>query len=47
LEVHEIPGDHNGILRAPQVDSLAGCLKACIDEARLACEQARVTSKVS
>jgi amino acid adenylation domain-containing protein len=47
LEVHEIPGDHNGILRAPQVDSLAGCLKACIDKARLACEQARVTSKVS
>jgi len=42
LEVHEIPGDHNGILRAPQVEKLAECLKICIDKARLACEQVTI-----
>lgn len=32
LEIHEIPGDHYDILVDPQVNSLAACLKSCIDK---------------
>jgi thioesterase domain-containing protein len=34
LEIHEIPGDHRGILYEPQVERLAECLKARMDEVR-------------
>ncbi len=34
LEIHEIPGDHRGILYAPQVEHLAERLKSRMDELR-------------
>jgi amino acid adenylation domain-containing protein len=33
LDIHEIPGDHYDMLVEPQVNSLAECLKRCIDKA--------------
>ena len=33
VEVHEITGNHGGILVRPQIDQLAEALKACIDHA--------------
>jgi aspartate racemase len=47
LEILAIPGDHNDMLRVPQVDDLAERLKACIDKGRVECEQARVALKLS
>jgi aspartate racemase len=35
VEVHEIIGNHGGILVRPQIDQLAEALKACIDRARV------------
>jgi hypothetical protein len=32
LEIHEIPGDHRGILYEPQVENLAERLKSRIDQ---------------
>ena len=34
VEVHEIAGDHNGMLREPQVAALAAKLKACLEAAQ-------------
>jgi len=33
LDIHEIPGDHYDMLVEPQVNSLAECLKSCIENA--------------
>ena len=38
LEIHEIPGDHRGILYEPQVEHLAERLKARMDAIRTNCE---------
>jgi aspartate racemase len=35
LEVHDIPGDHIGILKEPHVRVLAEKLKACLDKAQV------------
>jgi amino acid adenylation domain-containing protein len=33
LDIHEIPGDHYDMLVEPQVNTLAECLKSCIEKA--------------
>jgi thioesterase domain-containing protein len=38
LEIHEIPGDHRGILYEPQVEHLAERLKTRMDEICTNCE---------
>ena len=38
LEIHEIPGDHRGILYEPQVEHLAERLKTRMDQIRANCE---------
>jgi len=43
LEIHEIPGDHRGILYAPQVKHLAERLKTRMDEIRAECEMQAVS----
>ena len=47
LEILDISGDHNDMLRVPQVDDLAERLKACIDKGRAECEQSRAMLKLS
>lgn len=36
LEVHDVPGDHIGIIKEPHVQVLAAKLKACLEEAQVA-----------
>ncbi|HWY54553.1 MAG TPA: amino acid adenylation domain-containing protein [Terriglobales bacterium] len=38
LDIHEIPGDHYDMLVEPQVNTLAECLKNCIDQAGMESE---------
>lgn len=33
MDIHKIPGDHESILREPQLQVLAERLKACLDNA--------------
>jgi thioesterase domain-containing protein len=47
LEIHEMRGDHFDMLVPPQVDRLAECLQACINKARLECEQPTANAKAS
>jgi thioesterase domain-containing protein len=43
LDIHEIPGDHYDMLVEPQVNSLAECLKSCIDKT---CSESRQPASV-
>jgi amino acid adenylation domain-containing protein len=43
LEIHEMPGDHRGILYEPQVENLAGRLKTRIDEISAKYEMAKIS----
>lgn len=36
LEVHDVPGDHLGILKAPNVQVMAAKLRACLERAEMA-----------
>jgi aspartate racemase len=34
LKIHDVPGDHDGMLREPRVRALAEKLKLCLDKAQ-------------
>ncbi len=36
LEVHDVPGDHTGILKEPNVQVMAAKLRACLERAEMA-----------
>ena len=44
LEIHEMPGDHRGILYEPQVGNLAGRLKTRIEEISAKYEMAKISA---
>lgn len=47
LEIHEIPGNHFDILVQPQVNQLADCLKACVNQSRSAFEGSELSVHAS